>query len=198
MTNQGLSEQYASAQELEEAQPQQAVSKLREIMLGEQANDADSIKIKEQALQSLANLYAKQHDASSLRKLLTDLRPLFALIPKAKTAKIVRVVIDTIAKVPNSTAVQVWGAFWTCSLPITNETPSFRSATKIYLQLEVCKEQVQWAQTEKRTFLRQRIEVRLATLYLETRDYTAAISLIGKLLTEVCVHIHAQVAHIHQ
>lgn len=53
------------------------------------------------------------------------------------------------------------------------------------LQLEVCKEQVQWAQSEKRTFLRQRIEVRLATLYLETRDYTAAISLIGKLLTEV-------------
>ena len=53
------------------------------------------------------------------------------------------------------------------------------------MQLEVCKEQVQWAQSEKRTFLRQRIEVRLATLYLETRDDTAAISLIGKLLTEV-------------
>lgn len=53
------------------------------------------------------------------------------------------------------------------------------------VQLEVCKEQVQWAQSEKRTFLRQRIEIRLATLYLETRDYTAAITLIGKLLTEV-------------
>ena len=53
------------------------------------------------------------------------------------------------------------------------------------VQLEVCKEQVQWAQSEKRTFLRQRIEVRLATLYLETKDYTASISLIGKLLTEV-------------
>ena len=63
----------------------------------------------------------------------------------------------------------------------------------IFLQLEVCKEQVQWAQTEKRTFLRQRIEVRLATLYLETKDYTAAISLIGKLLTEVRVHINAQI-----
>ncbi|KAL3155551.1 26S proteasome regulatory subunit rpn6 [Trebouxia sp. C0009 RCD-2024] len=157
MANHSLGELYASAQELEEAQPQQAISKFRDILLGEQANDAESIKVKEQALQSLANLYAKQHDASSLRKLLTDLRPLFTLIPKAKTAKIVRTVIDTIATVPNSTSVQ----------------------------LEVCKEQVQWAQAEKRTFLRQRIEVRLATLYLETRDYTAAISLIGKLLTEV-------------
>lgn len=110
MANQGLSDLYASAQELEEAQPQQAIGKLRDILLGEQANDADSVKVKEQALQSLANLYAKQHDASSLRKLLTDLRPLFALIPKAKTAKIVRTVIDTIAKVPNSTSVQVSGA----------------------------------------------------------------------------------------
>ena len=119
MSNQGLSEQYASAQELEEAQPQQAISKLRDILLGEQANDADSIKVKEQALQSLANLYAKQRDASSLRKLLTDLRPLFALIPKAKTAKIVRTVIDTIAKVPNSTDVQVWGDLHTTSLPAT-------------------------------------------------------------------------------
>ena len=107
MTNQGFSEQYASAQEIEEAQPTQAISKFRDILLGDQPNDADSIKVKEQALQSLANLYAKQHDATSLRKLLTDLRPLFASIPKAKTAKIVRTVIDTIAKVPNSTAVQV-------------------------------------------------------------------------------------------
>ena len=53
------------------------------------------------------------------------------------------------------------------------------------LQLEVCREQAQWAQAEKRTFLRQRIDSRLASLYLETRDYQAAIALITKLLTEV-------------
>ena len=53
------------------------------------------------------------------------------------------------------------------------------------LQLEVCREQAQWAQAEKRTFLRQRIDSRLANLYLETRDYQAAIALITKLLSEV-------------
>lgn len=157
MSPQPLSELYSSAKEYEDAQPQVAIDKLRDIILGHYPNDAESIKTKEQALQSLANLYAKQGNAEALRNLLTELRSLFALIPKAKTAKIVRTVVDTIAKVPNSTAVQ----------------------------LEVCKEQVQWAQSEKRTFLRQRIEVRLATLYLETKDYTASISLIGKLLTEV-------------
>ena len=76
-------------------------------MLGDHPNDAESIKTKEQALQRLANLYAKQGNAEALRNLLTELRSLFALIPKAKTAKIVRTVVDTIAKVPNSTAVQV-------------------------------------------------------------------------------------------
>lgn len=43
----------------------------------------------------------------------------------------------------------------------------------------MCKEQVQWAKQEKRNFLRQRIEARLANLYLETRDFTSALSLIS-------------------
>jgi len=51
--------------------------------------------------------------------------------------------------------------------------------------LEVCKEQVEWAKTEKRTFLRQRIEARLANLYLETRDFAAALALISRLSSEV-------------
>ena len=60
-----------------------------------------------QAIQRLSHVYAKQEDAEALRKLLTELRPLFGAITKAKTAKIVRNVIETIAKVPNSTQLQV-------------------------------------------------------------------------------------------
>jgi len=47
------------------------------------------------------------------------------------------------------------------------------------LQLEVCKEQVEWATAEKRTFLRQRIEIRLAQLYMDLKEYPAALQLIG-------------------
>ena len=45
--------------------------------------------------------------------------------------------------------------------------------------MEVCKEQVEWARQEKRTFLRQRIEARLANLYLEGKDFQPALQLIG-------------------
>lgn len=107
MSKQPLAELLATAQEHQEAQPQIAIETLRDIVLGDHPNDAESIKIKEQALQKLANLYAKQHDATALRTLLAELRPLFTLIPKAKTAKIVRTVVDNIAKVPNSTDIQV-------------------------------------------------------------------------------------------
>ncbi len=47
------------------------------------------------------------------------------------------------------------------------------------LQVEVCREQVEWARTEKRTFLRQRIELRLASIYLETQQYQTALSILS-------------------
>ena len=53
------------------------------------------------------------------------------------------------------------------------------------LQIEVCKEQIEWAGSEKRSFLRQRIEMRLAALMMETGEYHPALNLVGTLLTEV-------------
>lgn len=53
-----------------------------------QTLDETSVKAKEEAITQLAALYAKQEEALKLRNLLTDLRPLFASFPKAKTAKV--------------------------------------------------------------------------------------------------------------
>lgn len=41
-----------------------------------------SAQVKEGAVTGLAELYAKQKDAQALRSLLSELRPLFAVIPK--------------------------------------------------------------------------------------------------------------------
>lgn len=103
----GLAARLAAAEA--EADPRAAAAQLRDIVAGQHPNDAESLKVKDAALQKLTGLLVKQGDAAALRSLLTDLRPLFAAIPKAKTAKIVRTIIDSIAKVPNSTALLVRG-----------------------------------------------------------------------------------------
>lgn len=103
-----LQQRVQAAEEQAASNPAAAVAALREVVVtGSGSNDAESLKIREAALQKLADLLVKQRDAAALRGLLTDLRPLFAAIPKAKTAKIVRTVIDSIARVPDSTLLLV-------------------------------------------------------------------------------------------
>eukprot|EP00798_Chlamydomonas_sp_ICE-L_P016740 gene16740-23011_t len=149
-TTEELSTEFAACKVLEATNPEEAASRLKTLIL-EGNNDVESIKVKETAVQELCEVLVKSKNTGALKGLLTELRGFFGCIPKAKTAKIVRSIIDSIAKIPGSTQVQ----------------------------LEVCKEQVEWARTEKRTFLRQRIELRLASLLVDTQDYAAALTLIG-------------------
>lgn len=83
------------------------VQALRHTVFGDQATDAEAVKRKEEAISQLSDAYVKQQDAKALTELLAQLRPFFAVIPKAKTAKIVRNIIDQITKIPNSTDIQV-------------------------------------------------------------------------------------------
>lgn len=119
--------------------------------------DAESVKVKEAAITSLGELYVSAGDGEALRRLLSTLRPLFNAVPKAKTAKVVRGILDMVARIPDSEALQV----------------------------ELCTEVQAWSKTEKRTFLRQRVEARLASLHLARGDYQPALALLTTLLTEV-------------
>jgi 26S proteasome regulatory subunit N6 len=92
--------------------------------------DVDALrKTKEQAIYRLGEAYTKKGDGEALGNLLKESRPFFAELPKARTAKIVRSLIDLVARVPDSLALQV----------------------------QLCLESIEWATQEKRTFLRQRI-----------------------------------------
>ncbi|KAI8468254.1 MAG: 26S proteasome regulatory complex [Monoraphidium minutum] len=153
----GLDEQINQAKDLIDRDPKQAGQALRAVVFDAPGTDVDTVRAKEQAIGFLSDVYVKLGDAKSLADLLAQLREFFGAIPKAKTAKIVRGIIDQIAKIPDSTQLQV----------------------------AVCKEQAEWARTEKRTFLRQRIELRLAALYLQMQDYPTALSILGTLNSEV-------------
>jgi 26S proteasome regulatory subunit N6 len=135
------------------------------------------LKVKEKSLDDLIRALVYVEDAQGLRELLYSLRGLFQWIPKAKTAKIVRSIIEGIDKIPNSTDTLI----------------------------EVCQEQAAWATSEKRTFLRQRIDIKLSSLYYSTKKYKPALELLSSLIREVkklddkvlLVEIHVLESKIH-
>lgn len=103
----GLQVPYDEGFKQIKSSPAEAIKIFRDLVLGEHPNDADSLKVKEQAVQQLGELYSKQSEAEAIRSLLTEIRPLFAAFPKARTAKLVRMLIESVAKIPDSTALQV-------------------------------------------------------------------------------------------
>ncbi|KAI3953826.1 hypothetical protein MKW98_017650, partial [Papaver atlanticum] len=141
---------------LEAKDPSESIP-LYYLILENPSCSSEALRVKEQAISNLCDLLRLEKRAEDLRSLLTLLRPFFALIPKAKTAKIVRGIIDTVAKIPGTTD----------------------------LQISLCKEMVEWTRIEKRTFLRQRVEARLAALLMESKEYSEALGLLSGLIKEV-------------
>ena len=68
---------------------------------------ADFITAEDMLLAYVHGTNYARHLKQALRVLLTELRPLFGAIPKAKTAKLVRGLIEAISRVPDSTQLQV-------------------------------------------------------------------------------------------
>eukprot|EP00300_Choanocystis_sp_HF-7_P040000 c6386_g1_i1.p1 GENE.c6386_g1_i1~~c6386_g1_i1.p1 ORF type:complete len:418 (+),score=134.98 c6386_g1_i1:80-1333(+) len=119
--------------------------------------DEESSKTREQSIYKLAELFAKQSRVQDIVNLLEDIKPFFVVVPKARTAKIVRTLIDQVGTIPNARSKEI----------------------------ELCLEWINWTKAEKRTFLRQRLEAKLAALYLSTNQFRPSLEIITRLLLEV-------------
>eukprot|EP01094_Clydonella_sp_ATCC50884_P024864 TRINITY_DN635_c0_g1_i1.p1 TRINITY_DN635_c0_g1~~TRINITY_DN635_c0_g1_i1.p1 ORF type:complete len:420 (+),score=164.48 TRINITY_DN635_c0_g1_i1:155-1414(+) len=117
----------------------------------------DDASVIEQSIYKLGEILTAKGDAEALGGLLKKIRPFFATISKAKTEKIVRELINLVGNVPDS----------------------------LNIQLSLCKECIDWALEEKRTFLRQRLQSRLADLYFQLEQFQAALEIMQPLLSEV-------------
>lgn len=145
------------AKDMETTSPDNALQAYKDIIFNKQDIEDPTAKSREQAIYSLGEFMVTQKKAQDLCNLATDLRPVFIDLPKAKTAKIVRVLIDLLAKIDGTLA----------------------------LQIDMCHSCVTWCNEGKRNFLRQRIETRLAQLYLEDNKFDKSLDLLSKLLSEV-------------
>lgn len=121
------------------------------------ANSEDEVKVKEQAVLELGQLLAETRQAEELAGLIKFTRPFLSMVNKAKAAKLVRAMVDMFLDMEAGTGKEV----------------------------ELCKECIDWAKDEKRTFLRQALEARLIALYHETKQYTEALALGSTLLREL-------------
>lgn len=154
-----LASQLAKAKEMvKNRQLEDAALILRSIIDSKDNSATDvTLKLKEKAIFRLGKIFVQKRDANRLAALLRTLRPFFDPIPKAKTAKIVRGLVDLAAEIPGNDDMVV----------------------------ELCLEHIKWAETKNLTILRQRLEIKLAQTWYRTKTYKQALDLITKLIREV-------------
>ena len=117
----------------------------------------EMVKAKETATYKLAHIYKEKGLIDELISLQKAILPLFIDIPKSKTAKIIRTLFDLSMKVEGKNAQLV----------------------------ELCKHIIEWCDKESRSFLRMRIENKLAELYFKLERYHDALETLKKLLGEL-------------
>lgn len=102
-----LKEALEAAEEQAQTHPAQAIAAFHAVLHTPNRDDEPAQRIKEEAIYRLAKLHADAHGFREVMALLKESNEFFALIPKAKTAKIVRTIIDIVTKVPDSVELQV-------------------------------------------------------------------------------------------
>jgi 26S proteasome regulatory subunit N6 len=137
--------------------PQNAIPAFLHTLNSIQNANIDAIKAAEESILEIGEIYKTKQQPNELASLIRTAKQFFLTIPKAKTAKIIRTLVDLFSEIPGS-------------LP---------------LQVQICKELIDWAIQEKRTFLRQALETRMVALYLDNKMYSESLNLIGSLLKEL-------------
>lgn len=140
----------------------QSVSSQHENLLNfkrkdDQDNDEENISNKERDILNLGEKYKKEGKAKELAELIKATRPFLSMISKAKAAKLVRSLVDYFLDLEAGIGIEV----------------------------QLCKECIEWAKEERRTFLRQSLEARLIALYFDTGMYPEALQLESTLLKEL-------------
>ncbi|KAG9314892.1 proteasome regulatory subunit [Chiua virens] len=116
-----------------------------------------SLRDQEAAMIKLAELHRDRKNAKDLAEVITLSRSFMSSTAKAKTAKLIRTLLNYFNDIPNSRQVQI----------------------------DVLMDNIEWSKREKRIFLKHSLEIRLVALQLESLQYKAALARIDTLLTEL-------------
>ncbi|KAI1019576.1 hypothetical protein LB505_000426 [Fusarium chuoi] len=146
------------AQKLAKSDPRKAEAIYKDIISKAPSTTSDAATREyETALVSLGELYRDEKNTQELVTLVKESRTVFSSFAKAKSAKLVRQLLDLIKEIPDSTDIEI----------------------------SVTKDCIEWATAERRAFQRQDLEVRLVTLQMAKQSYYEALGLINNLLREL-------------
>ncbi|SOV24763.1 26S proteasome regulatory subunit RPN6 [Plasmodium sp. DRC-Itaito] len=115
------------------------------------------MQINDKLIYLLCDYYINKKEIDKLIEFTTSNENYFNILPQAKTAKLIRNIVEKISK-------------------------KIRNISTLYI---IFKKYMNWAYEKKRNFLRCRIEVKIIILYIIKQKYKTALSLIDRLLKEV-------------
>ncbi|CXI57110.1 26S proteasome regulatory subunit RPN6, putative [Plasmodium berghei] len=115
------------------------------------------MQINDKLIYLLCDYYINKKDIENLINFTTSNENYFSVLPQAKTAKLIRNIVEKISK-------------------------KIRNISTLYI---IFKKYMNWAYEKKRNFLRCRIEVKIIILFILKQKYKTALSLIERLLKEV-------------
>lgn len=144
-------------EEAKELPDDAALPKYMEIINDTSAVGEDDQRIKENAVYTIANIYVAKEALPELISLITTIRPLTTSMPQARVAKIIRVLYEMLPNIPGG----------------------------LEATIDIGKELIEWCIKEKRTFLKHRMQIKLAGYYLELKKYAEGLKIIDNVLYEV-------------
>ncbi|TKA73930.1 hypothetical protein B0A49_04757 [Cryomyces minteri] len=147
----------AEAHKLAKDSPKEAEAIYKDILSKGPGSTDAAVKDYEAALMGLGELYRDHKQVNELAELVQTTRSVLSSFAKAKTAKLVRQLLDFFTTIPNT----------------------------LDTQISVTKSCIEWAISERRGFLRQNLETRLVSLYMQKQSYYDALTLINNLLKEL-------------
>ncbi|KAJ2445305.1 26S proteasome regulatory subunit rpn6 [Coemansia sp. RSA 2424] len=151
-----MASQLEQAKLVAKEAPQKAAELYSSVLFAD-STSSYTVADREVALLSLAALFERMQDAAALTKLINGSQGYLTAVSKAKSSKLIRTLVDRFNGI----------------------------AGGIQPQIATCRGMVAWARSENREYLRQALETRLISLYLDNRMYTEALSLISVLLSEL-------------
>merc|ERR1711992_7646 len=123
----------------------------------------EALRDQEVKIMELGEQLKDEGKTQEMTDLIQKVRTVLKFMSKAKAAKLVRGLVDMFLEMK------------------TNRDPLDSGENEVQL----CKECIEWAKEERRTFLRQSLESRLIGLYYDTNRFKDALALGGTLLKEL-------------